>query len=154
MNEAPFSWNSRYTLNGWDCQLTIRADTWPDLKKQVDEAVQDLAAKAAVPAVMIYRDKQNGSGAPSKPATTSAPVTPRGPGRPPKRPDTYIDEEGAERCNHLVNGERCTTIGEWKEFPDKYRPGQTKLLWSCAEFFNHDDYKAKKALEASTGGSA
>ena len=51
MNEAPFSWNTRYlTANGWTCQLTIRSDTGADLFDKVEKAVAWLTEKGCTPA--------------------------------------------------------------------------------------------------------
>lgn len=149
--EAPYSFNTHYSLNGWPCQLTIRADDYEELSRRVNEAVTQLEAKGATPADMIWAKKPN-----SNPSTPSAPIreieprtlAPRRPvGRPPKRPDTYRDSEGIERCNHLVNGALCTTVGEWKTLPDKKDPTKSWNAWSCAEFFRHDDYIRKQALK-------
>jgi hypothetical protein len=166
--ESPFSINFHYTLKGWPYQLTIRADTWLDLTTSVDEAMQDLIKNGAVPADMIWAKKTNQIPEPavgyapgvSHPAqTTSSPMpdisttrpdlltnssqTKRPVGRPPKRPDSYIDAEGRERCLHTVDGRTCNTVGEWRLLPDKKDPSKTWNAWSCAAFFNHDDYREK-----------
>lgn len=151
MTESPFSWNSHYTLKGWPCQLTIRADDYEELSRRVNEAVVALEAKGAVPADMIWavKPKTQGPAASPTPATVSPSPQPayarRPVGRPPKRPDAYLGPDGVEYCNHFVrNGaQTCDAVGDWKLLPDKKRPGATWTAWSCPAFFEHDDYKAK-----------
>ena len=51
MNEAPFSWNTRYRHpGGWVCQLTVRAETGQDLFDKVDAGLAWLTEKGCTPA--------------------------------------------------------------------------------------------------------
>ena len=55
--EAPASWNTRYVdPNGFECQLTLRADTGMELLEKVNSAITYLLSNDCVP--YVYR--QNG----------------------------------------------------------------------------------------------
>lgn len=47
--EAPASWNVRYLLNGFDCQLTLRGVTGADVLVKSREALKWLADNGAEP---------------------------------------------------------------------------------------------------------
>jgi len=158
VNEAPFSWNSHYTLRGWPCQLTIRADDYESLSGFVTEAITQLEKAGAVPAEMIWAAKPKAPAqvhpiANPPPPTYAQPplskenvpfVTARRPvGRPKKVSDTYI-ESGVEKCGHITTDHAvCAAEGYWEDKDDQFRPGKTWRAWRCPQYFIHQDYVDK-----------
>lgn len=61
--EAPASWNVRYIMNGYDCQLTLRGESGADLLSRTAKALDWLQTSGAQPTAA--KPSTNGS---SKPA--------------------------------------------------------------------------------------
>jgi len=66
-SEAPASWNVRYHQNGYDCQLTLRAETGAELLKKTGAALEWLQANGATPTTgkPATTPATNGNGAPA-----------------------------------------------------------------------------------------
>jgi hypothetical protein len=47
--EAPASWNIRYSLDGYDCQITLRGETGREVLTAATAAIDYLKARGATP---------------------------------------------------------------------------------------------------------
>lgn len=78
--EAPASWNIRYRVNGFDEQITLRGDTYAEIKPSIDKAREyvrgivkaDPLPKAAADAINTDREQ-------AAPVATTAPQAPAAP---------------------------------------------------------------------------
>ena len=78
--EAPASWNVKYSINGFECMLTLRANSGKELIPQTREVIKWLIEQDATPG----RPQPNGHvpAAPQQPATPPQPGAPVPAGQP------------------------------------------------------------------------
>lgn len=72
--EAPASWNVKYSIGGFECMLTLRANSGKELIPQTREVIKWLVDQEATPG----RPQNNGHA----PAAPQQPATPPQPGAP------------------------------------------------------------------------
>lgn len=63
--EAPASWNVKYNLLGFDCQLTLRDASGAALLTKAGVALAKLVELGATPTVSVHNGNGNGKAAPA-----------------------------------------------------------------------------------------
>ena len=114
-SEAPASWNTRYLdPNGFECQITLRAETGSELLEKAASAIAYLLKNGCIPFVSRSYMGRKDSGAGEAQVTRTGDEKTNGNNNNPAWCPIHQcemkrwDKDGRTWYSHKVNGEWCT----------------------------------------------